>query len=219
MQEPSVADLSLRLARVRARLEAACAAPRRGLLGEEKHGYRLAAPAAPAEIAAFESAHGARLPEDHRRFLLGLGASGAGPYWGLMPLDQWADAAAGLWSGRHTVTGDFLARPCPLVAAAALPPGDDPDAWLPAVGGPGWEARMDAGAWNPYQGSLAVADQGSGAYAVLIVTGEGRGRVANVTHELAQPSLAPHASFLSWYEGWLDRVLDGSLDRGSWFGH
>ncbi len=56
--------------------------------GEEHHQFRLDQPLDEARIAAFESEHAVTLPDAYRQFLLYLGGSGAGPYYGLMPLES-----------------------------------------------------------------------------------------------------------------------------------
>ena len=79
--DPRVARILDKLARVRARGVAT--------FGAEAHGFVLAPPLAEAEVRALEAAHGIALPEDYRTFLLQAGASGAGPYYGLLPPARW----------------------------------------------------------------------------------------------------------------------------------
>jgi hypothetical protein len=55
-------------------------------------------------VAAIESAHGIRLPEDYRGYLTTVGDGGAGPYYGVLPLD-------------HPAQLGSLRGPCPVVAA------------------------------------------------------------------------------------------------------
>ncbi|MGW7365723.1 SMI1/KNR4 family protein [Streptomyces sp. NPDC054841] len=58
--------------------------------GEEHHQFRLGPRLAPAQIAAFESEHAITLPGPYQQFLLHIGGSGAGPFYGLKPLENCA---------------------------------------------------------------------------------------------------------------------------------
>src|SRR5258708_39519318 len=80
--------------------------------GSESHGFRLNSPLHEAELQAFETKHRIRLPDDYRTFLKHAGNGGAGPYYGIFPLDKWNDFADWVVDNRPD---DFLARPCPLL--------------------------------------------------------------------------------------------------------
>jgi hypothetical protein len=54
--------------------------------GEEHHRFRLGPRLREARIAAFEFEHRVDLPEPYRQFLLHVGGSGAGPFYGLRGL-------------------------------------------------------------------------------------------------------------------------------------
>ncbi|MFB7342814.1 SMI1/KNR4 family protein [Streptomyces hydrogenans] len=54
----------------------------------ERHGFRLGPRVRPAEADAFEAEHHVELPAAYRTFLTGLGGSGAGPFHGLLPLEE-----------------------------------------------------------------------------------------------------------------------------------
>jgi hypothetical protein len=55
--------------------------------GAHAHRYRFAPPLAAARLRAIEKAHGVRIPEDYATFVTTVGAAGAGPFYGLLPLD------------------------------------------------------------------------------------------------------------------------------------
>jgi HEAT repeat protein len=57
--------------------------------GSNNHDFQLKPPVPLGEIEAFERAQGFALPEDYRAFISTLGGSGAGPYYGLLPLSEW----------------------------------------------------------------------------------------------------------------------------------
>lgn len=56
--------------------------------GAAAHRYQLAPPLAAERLAQLERAANVRLPDDYRDFVLTLGDGGAGPYYGLWPLDD-----------------------------------------------------------------------------------------------------------------------------------
>src|SRR5579884_3899453 len=124
--------------------------------GSQAHRFRLNPPLDESAVAAFERRHLVRLPAPYRQFLLRAGNGGAGPYYGLLPLERWADAVL-------ESLPDYLGRPSPL----------RPD--MPA--GVEWEKTLGC-AWEElFQGTLALCHQGCAYYTLLVVTGEYRGRV------------------------------------------
>ncbi|MEU8773549.1 SMI1/KNR4 family protein [Streptomyces sp. NPDC048606] len=55
---------------------------------EERHRFRLGPRISASEVDAFEAEQHLALPAAYRAFLTGLGGSGAGPFYGLLPLDE-----------------------------------------------------------------------------------------------------------------------------------
>jgi HEAT repeat protein len=160
------------------------------------HRFRLNRPISEATVSCFEREHDIHLPEDYRAFLRLAGNGGAGPYYGLLPLENWNDAVLEERPG-------YLARPSPLR------PG------MPA--GVKWEQALNCSWEDLFQGTLALVHQGCSYYALLIVTGQYRGRVVYVNLDFGgTPYFVHHSDFLSWYERWLDELLEGY--EGTWFG-
>ena len=123
-----------------------------------------------------------------------MGSSGAGPYYGLLPLSRWAD-----------VTGDepgedSLSQGCRL----------EPDL------GKYWQRRVVEEDLEPYGGALPIVDQGCTYYALLVLNGPHRGKVVNVDLNGSPPVFVDNPDFLSWYERWLDEWQTG-VDI-FWFG-
>ncbi|WP_217574319.1 SMI1/KNR4 family protein [Streptomyces sp. GbtcB7] len=58
--------------------------------GEEHHQFRLGPKLTESRIAAFEAEHGIALPYAYRQFLTHISGSGAAPFYGVMPLEQWS---------------------------------------------------------------------------------------------------------------------------------
>jgi len=130
---------------------------------------------------------------------LEAGSSGAGPYYGILPLDRWNDAAD---TASGTIPDDYLSRECPLIPN--MPKGDD------------WRETLGCSYDERYQGAITVAHLGCTYYALLVVTGRARGRVVYVDLEGGPPYFLRDLDFLAWYERWLDELLWGY--DGSWFG-
>jgi hypothetical protein len=60
---------------------------RRVVFGATHHAYRFNEPIQVTEVERFERTHGVSLPVPYRRFIAELGNGGAGPYYGIMPLE------------------------------------------------------------------------------------------------------------------------------------
>jgi HEAT repeat protein len=169
--------------------------------GSNSHQFKLNPPITEAELREFEATHSVTLPDDFRAFLQQVGNGGAGPYYGIYPLDRWDDFAT---SVMDEVPGGFLAQPCPLK------PGTNA----------GLTFENDVDAKEIYQGTLSLGTQGCSYAMQLIVTGSYRGRVVYCDSDgEASPYVLREPDFLSWYERWLDEVLGGYENEASWFGY
>lgn len=165
----------------------------------EEHQFRMNAPLSEEELQAFEVAHGIRLPEDYRAFLRVIGNGGAGPYYGIEPLGQWA-------SGPEKLDDNALRRSCPLSEQMVYTSE--------------WEQMLPPSALNPYQGTITICAQGSKGgtgYGLLIVSGSARGRVVYIDIDMDPPYFLREPNFLSWYERWLDEIDAGY--HVTWFGY
>ncbi len=187
--------------------------------GVEKHHFELRTPLAEAEVAAFERKHGIALPEDYRAFLIEGGNGGAGPYYGINELTDYAQ-----WYEEEAEAPNFLSSPCPLVDGEPLR-----RAWKAAqarderrrqgivtAGAPpnaAWRGFL-ADQWEEWgKGSMEISDQGCTYSARLIVTGAARGRIVYLDAQgWYPPYFVKDASFLEWYERWLDNALAGGPD-------
>ncbi len=178
--------------------------PALGARGHHAHGYFLNPPVPEPIVASFERQHRVELPPEYRAFLTRMGNGGAGPFFGMLPLERWSIALDAFLEGASP--DGMLARPCPLKDGRTRVD------WLELI--EGRTSRLDPAAWHPYQGALAVCYEGGTYYALLVLTGELRGRVCNVDLEMQPPKFSPQANFLDWYEAWLDEVLSGRELRG-----
>lgn len=68
--------------------------------GAERHHFELAPPTGEAAVRALERQLGVELPEELGLFLAVVGASGAGPYYGLLPADRQPGPSSSSWPKR-----------------------------------------------------------------------------------------------------------------------
>jgi HEAT repeats/SMI1 / KNR4 family (SUKH-1) len=166
--------------------------------GSNSHGFRLNHPLSEADLQAFETSHNIRLPDDYRMFLAHAGNGGAGPYYGIFPLDKWDDFADWVVDEKPD---NFLSLPCPLHSKMDLT--ED------------WEDGFVEG--TAYQGTLSLGSQGCTYAMQLIVSGSAVGQVIYVDADGQIPYIIREPDFLSWYERWLDELLQGY--KLEWFGY
>jgi hypothetical protein len=178
-------------------------------LGIKKHRFRVAPPLSEAETVAFEKQWGISFPPDYRGFITTVGSSGAGPYYGLLSLAQATDH---LNCDNEDMYKKVLGSTFPLSNK------DYQGDWLVEVGGVDWkERRYAAESWNPYQGTMAVCDQGCTYYTTIVLTGPLRGAIWNIDLALSPPLQALYPNFLDYYEGWVDRIL--AKETQFWYGY
>lgn len=158
---------------------------------------------------AFEEQYGILLPPEYRTFITSVGSSGVGPYYRLLSLAQATD---------HLNCGDEAT--CKQKLGGIFPLSDKvyKDDWLVEVGGENWkERRYTLQSWDPYQGTMAICDQGCSYYAVLVLNGPQLGAIWNIELHLSPPKRAPYSGFLDYYEDWVDRML--SKEKQFWYGY
>jgi hypothetical protein len=157
--------------------------------------YSLEAPWAESQVAAFESRHRCRLPDEYRGFILHVGAAGAGPDYGLFAPDQ------------HFSGSGYEDCLC-----------DDPDLGIPFPHSGAWnecppremESDDDYFSSRHSSGSLIIGDRGCALWTRLIVTGPCAGqiwhedRAEGLGLRPLLTSIGSRLTFLSWYIDWLD---------------
>jgi hypothetical protein len=193
----AVTDVDDQITRIRRMLvEVPKLRERRQVFGEESHRFQVGPPLTEAEVVAFEQRHHIRLPEAYRRFLTEVANGGAGPGHRIYPLGYHAERLHGL-----DVAFPF----------ESTPDRDDPS-WRDTLWAFEYPPEAEDLTWGsvaPFLGTLPVSESGCSGAAVLVVTGGARGRVVRVDHDLnGPPTFYPDASFLDWYEGWLDRIIE-----------
>lgn len=199
------------------------------VFGADSHDYVLHPPCSLQHVESFERDHGISLPEAYRRFITEVGhagtgylGSGAGPFYGLYAL---GDGQSDIGSENIAST---LQNPCLLhpamgaeewanLAADLLHDESDADEEDDDAA----EAAFLAALERVYGGLLLLGTQGCNYYHALILNGEYRGRIVNLSMEFEQPVFCYEADFLCWYERWLDEILSGDLlaETVGWFAY
>ena len=170
------------------------------VFGARQHHYVLGPSLTEPELLGFEHKHGIRLPEDYRHFLakagnggvrpdsrVFMGNSGAGPFYGLIALDEAAQDCD-------------LRQPFPFTESTeALPSG--------AVA-----ALIDPERFPGVPGALPLCHAGCGIIFHLIVKGPAAGTIwqGSEDYENFYPAAS---SFDAWYGNWMRRLGEHALPR------
>jgi len=159
------------------------------------HKYVLNPPLTEAEVTAFETANGLRLPEEYRLYLTQIANGGAGPFYGLNALGDNGDQTVDL-------SKDFeFDRSATLLLAAVFEEEDADELYEIA-----WRMAN--------QGIIYLAHEGCGMYSVLVIKGKEHGCVwySDFSNDvglfpLVYPQTGEPLGFFDWFEIWLDAAL------------
>ncbi len=218
--EPQV-DLVDRLDRIRTKLERLRAADSSfSVFGSDAHQYRLRPPLPPEALSDLEKHLGVQLPDEYRLFVAQLGDGGAGPYYGLIPLDD--------HDLEDLTQPDLTRKPFRWTAAFNPYDWDDPcsqeDVWCDDEDDSDEEMAEEGNREEDEEapqrqiilgvpGALYICHYGCGIRLLLIVNGQSCGEVwrdaqnddAGLRPECDDRSR--HMGFMDWYERWLDESL------------
>jgi len=200
------------------------------IFGSESHRYRLGPPLPEKRVAEFEREIGVELPADYRSFVTTVGNGGAGPGYGLTPLET----AVG-----YVRREDERKRPGQRrggsSAAQAFPLGSPvlgPEE-LDAYSGPDFTGVISLGGYgcgiDPHlvvsgaeSGHVWILDLASdgGVYPfALIETGHLHDEARGYPSTFAEMAFATRLSFSEWYEDWLEsterQLANGTSVRDS----
>lgn len=178
------------------------------VFGAQFHKYQLSAMLKEADIAAFEKRFNIELPSDYKLFLLLMGNGGAGPYYGIQPLED------SLFEELNYKDKSELINPA-----------------LPCVFSEAWNMTVDESVYNDekqysafiyeyynkkwVRGMLRICDMGALATANLVVNGNEYGNIwiddrgeENGIYPFQLAGKQDRVSFIEWYEHWLDCSLE-----------
>jgi hypothetical protein len=162
------------------------------------------------EVAAVEARLGIAFPEEYRGFITRVGDGGAGPAFGLFRL------SSALRESKADAHPQLLATPFPHVET--YNPDTDPAViafWDRADRGEVSDEEQSFQLVREGAGTLPLCDEGGGYTHLLVVTGPARGTMWIDSRGADAGFIPLNATFLEWYERWIDDVLAGG--RGTWW--
>lgn len=175
------------------------------IFGSASHQYQLNPCITEQRLCDIESAYQIGLPPDYRTFLHVLGNGGAGPDYGVFPIEQSLE--------KSLDDARLLAAPFPHTSAWNL----DPEAV-----GANFATGERIGEYDALycrdefvQGALRIHTEGCGRFTLLVVSGSESGHLwldSRTDDHGIYPLVSaadPEArlTFIEWYEAWLDRSL------------
>ncbi|WP_099222295.1 SMI1/KNR4 family protein [Listeria costaricensis] len=159
------------------------------IFGAAQHHYHFHPTLSEDAIKAFEQAHKITLPADYHHFLTKIGNGGAGPSFGISPLEKFFTARH---YGNIKINDHFLVTPFPYSTAHPFHYTDESDESL----------------IREMTGTLTLCDHGCGYYDMLIISGSEKGTVWSDARCSDQGMEKIFESFLDWYFDWLDTSIE-----------
>jgi SMI1 / KNR4 family (SUKH-1) len=207
---------------------------KRQVFGSSDHSYEFAPPVDAGLLRLVETALESPLPEDYRRFLTRIGDGGAGPYYGILSLEQSISRARMLVGEDEEERGEHQARELigTLPAFTRDFPLESDVSFGEIVGMPvSWEDHVTllendpayAARWDelreqylvePFDGGwIPICDYGCGDFFALVVRGKRRGTVWVNSVLGATGFYCLEVSFKEFYMRWLDDALRRARER------
>lgn len=199
-------DIPISLGRIRAKLatlrqlDTAFA-----IFGANSHRYQLGPVLTDLELAEHQSRLGSKLPDEYRQFVMTIGNGGAGPFYGLFPLNG---------GDPEDITDPKQIRK-PFRWTEALNPNEweNPSAQEDILFDEDVDEGEDSPVYLNIPGVLYICHYGCASRFFLIVNGQDIGEVW-MDRQADAEGLAPECDtdgqrlhFLDWYEKWLDEGI------------
>jgi hypothetical protein len=177
------------------------------VFGSSSHKYKVHEKLTAKELTDWQAKNQVTLPEPYALFLTEVGNGGAGPYYGIYPLDKATSstegeamaAACNLRPGMTKEEWNQLAEP--LISDEDIP-----------------DEEYDAAHNKVMGGMLCMGTQGCEYDMYLVLEGKHKGRIVYTSAFYPDHPFffVYEDSFLDWYERWLDEII---LDYDiAWFG-
>jgi len=201
------------------------------VFGAGAHCYKLNPPLAEKEVQRVEQKYRFSVPKDYRWFLTSVGNGGAGPFYGIFPLEM-NDDGHDLASWEKVGLIGPLDQAFPHTEAWNLPasfwkeepdPGgdvteEDEDKLWEA-----WDEKLEEKYWKPsvMQGAIPICHEGCAQRDWLVVTGPQAGtmwcdmRADNEGIAPLKNKDGTPMTFSDWYLDWLGSNLSGERYAGA----
>jgi len=194
------------------------------LFGASSHEYKLGSPISINLCEEIEEKYHCTFPEDYKYFITNVGNGGAGPFYGLFPLERHDDNHDMCSWEEGYLIGD-LSKPFPYSEKWNLPTSfwenePDPDScdseeqedelWEK------WYQEIDTKYWAPHimDGAIPICHQGCAIRTWLVVTGPMKGTVWD-DYRCDYEGITPlknadgsFSSFTDWYLNWVTESLN-----------
>jgi hypothetical protein len=174
------------------------------LFGASSHRYQFNRAQSEQELQEFEQRFRVQLPEEYRYFLKQIGNGGAGPFYGVVPLEN--------------SLFDSLDYPDPLSLINASLDFNFKEAWNMDLGDCEDEdySRREEEYYNPKwaNGMLRISNFGCGVSMNIVVNGSEQGNIwvddrcsDGGIYPFEIPEKGGRIGFFDWYDFWLDTAF------------
>ncbi len=168
----------------------------RKVFGAKSHQYKLNPVIAMKDVHDYECKYNIQLPEEYVFFLTQVGNGGAGPYYGLFPLEQ---------TIKHIPKLDCLSNE-PLINTHLTK-----EEWNLMIhkSQKADDNKSDKIIWKICSGFIVLGTQGCTYDHILLLSGPDQGKVFNIDWNL-EPDYPPcftGMAFLEWYENFFIEII------------
>jgi hypothetical protein len=178
------------------------------IFGASSHEYKFNKKIKEKEIIKFEKKHNVHLPEDYKIFLVEIGNGGAGPFYGILPLEM------GLFCDIDNPNKKYITNPSkPFLLS---------EAWnMEYTGDYEDESALDKFEEKYYSnellnGTIRICNFGCGHFINLVINGsefshiwsDDRGSNEGIFPFKYYTNGKDRMTFYEWYKCWLDQAIE-----------
>lgn len=195
------------------------------LFGSSSHEYEFNLPLTRKEFELVEKKYNCTFPAEYKDFITQIGNGGAGPFYGLFPMEIEDDNHGYCsWEEGHLISD--LSQPFPFTEKWNLSndffqqepdPDEDTPSDIEEKMWNDWYDRLQNDYWNVCHGAIPICHQGCGVRNLLIITGPEAGNIWSdfrMDYAGLEPVLTPDGkpmTFTQWYTSWLNEAINSRL--------